>query len=401
MSACRIPSLSLVVLIVLLFTSGVALGQEVAPGAALTAAFTYQGSLQASGAPANGPYDFQCILYNAASEVAATVGGGTTNSAGGASATVSGGAWNTAGGSQSTVGGRFVNSASGMYATVGGGASNSASAEATTVGGGHQNSASGNAATVGGGSDNIASGLHATVAGGYYNTAGADYSFAAGYRAKTYQRGVFVWADSNDFDFDPWNWGPAGVVNSFNVRATGGFYFATATDFSGNVTSGVYITTGGSGWNSYSDRKAKENFAPADARLILDRLAAMPVQTWNYKTQPATIRHIGPMAQDFAAAFGMGENDTTINSLDADGVALAAIQGLYGVVQEQENRLAAQQVEIRTLQAQNAAIEARLAALERQAASPDAGLPAGWLLLGGISVVAAVAGQRRLAGGGR
>lgn len=166
MSACRIPSLSLVVLIVLLFTSGVALGQEVAPGAALTAAFTYQGSLQASGAPGNGPYDFQCILYNAASEVAATVGGGTTNSAGGASATVSGGAWNTAGGSQSTVGGGFVNSASGMYATVGGGASNSASAEATTVGGGHQNSASGNAATVGGGSDNIASGLHATVAGG-------------------------------------------------------------------------------------------------------------------------------------------------------------------------------------------------------------------------------------------
>ncbi len=73
MSSCRLCILLLVVLIVLLFTSGVALGQEAepaalaAPEAALTAAFTYQGSLQASGAPANGPYDFECILYNAAS----------------------------------------------------------------------------------------------------------------------------------------------------------------------------------------------------------------------------------------------------------------------------------------------------------------------------------------------
>ncbi|MBK8128134.1 MAG: hypothetical protein IPK53_04070 [bacterium] len=40
------------------------------------------------------------------------------------------------------------------------------------------------------------------------------------------------------------------------------------------------------------------------------------------------IRHIGPMAQDFYAAFGIGESDTTITTIDADGVLFAAVQEL-------------------------------------------------------------------------
>jgi hypothetical protein len=49
----------------------------------------------------------------------------------------------------------------------------------------------------------------------------------------------------------------------------------------------------------------------------------MPIQRWNMKSQDASIRHIGPMAQDFHAAFAVGEDNRHINSVDADGVALA------------------------------------------------------------------------------
>ncbi|HKX61073.1 MAG TPA: hypothetical protein VJS65_04505, partial [Verrucomicrobiae bacterium] len=35
-----------------------------------------------------------------------------------------------------------------------------------------------------------------------------------------------------------------------------------------------------------------------------------------------------PMAQDFYETFGLGGNPTAIATIDADGVALAAIQGL-------------------------------------------------------------------------
>ena len=61
---------------------------------------------------------------------------------------------------------------------------------------------------------------------------------------------------------------------------------------------------------------------------MLDKVAELPVSTWSYKAQGPDIRHIGPMAQDFTAAFGVGEDDRHITSVDADGVALAAIKGL-------------------------------------------------------------------------
>ena len=53
-------------------------------------------------------------------------------------------------------------------------------------------------------------------------------------------------------------------------------------------------------------------------------------------SSPTRLRHISPIAQDFSAAFGVGEDDTHINTVDADGVALAAIQGLYHLVQQKD-----------------------------------------------------------------
>jgi len=87
-----------------------------------------------------------------------------------------------------------------------------------------------------------------------------------------------------------------------------------------------------------SDRNAKEAFAPVDARAILDRLAQLPIETWRYKGE--AIRHIGPMAQDWSRAFGVGPDDRHIDLIDASGVALAAIQALAQRVQTQETELA-------------------------------------------------------------
>src|SRR5690606_15997048 len=131
------------------------------------------------------------------------------------------------------------------------------------------------------------------------------------------------------------------------------------------ATSGISIYPGSGSVNTLSDRNAKANVAAVDGLAILQALMDLPVTTWNYTTQDTSIRHLGPMAQDFAAAFGLGENDTTISTVDANGVALAAIQGLYSVVQEKDAVIAAQQAELDQLKAQQSDFEARLAAVER------------------------------------
>ncbi|HZX14811.1 MAG TPA: tail fiber domain-containing protein [Thermodesulfobacteriota bacterium] len=96
-----------------------------------------------------------------------------------------------------------------------------------------------------------------------------------------------------------------------------------------------------------SDLNAKENFDLVDRRDILARLASISVETWNYKFQSPTIRHIGPMAQDFAATFGVGEDDKHINIVDAFGVALASIQALYEMIQEKDAKITALEQRLR------------------------------------------------------
>jgi hypothetical protein len=72
----------------------------------------------------------------------------------------------------------------------------------------------------------------------------------------------------------------------------------------------------------------KTDVAPLDDAAVLDKVAALPVGVWSYRTEPG-VRHVGPMAQDFYAAFRVGEDDRHITSIDEDGVALAAIKALH------------------------------------------------------------------------
>ncbi len=81
-------------------------------------------------------------------------------------------------------------------------------------------------------------------------------------------------------------------------------------------------------------------------------MAALPLSTWRYTKDASSVRHLGPMAQDFHDAFGLGDTDTAYHSIDAHGVSLASIKALYQLMQEQEARL-------RKLEAENAALRAR------------------------------------------
>jgi len=106
-----------------------------------------------------------------------------------------------------------------------------------------------------------------------------------------------------------------------------------------------------------SDRNQKKNIAPVDTRAILKKVGELPISTWTYLDEPSAVRHLGPMAQDFHASFGLGNDDRTYHSVDAHGVALAAIQALEHVVKQQEQR-------IEKLERENRALGQRLRARE-------------------------------------
>jgi hypothetical protein len=109
------------------------------------------------------------------------------------------------------------------------------------------------------------------------------------------------------------------------------------------------LPPGAQAWIAASDRAGKDNLAAVDVRDVLRKTVAMPIATWNWKSQDASISHMGPMAQDFHAAFGLGETPKGISTVDADGVALAAIQGLNAKVEEQASTIGEQQHEIAEL----------------------------------------------------
>ncbi|MCX6914663.1 MAG: tail fiber domain-containing protein, partial [Verrucomicrobia bacterium] len=191
---------------------------------------------------------------------------------------------------------------------------------------------------------------------GYLSAATTNYSLAAGRRAKANHEGSFVWADSQNADFASTD------HDQVRIRATNGVHLvapklvledfgpafelrSTAGDSSGmmsylpyNLWTGppsilfsikdsqvmrLYEQTNGVGgmdvygpvsataFNPFSDRNMKENFAPVEAQAVLDKVIALPISRWNFKGDTAT-PHVGPMAQDFHAAFQTGSDDKHI-----------------------------------------------------------------------------------------
>ena len=184
--------------------------------------------------------------------------------------------------------------------------------------------------------------------GGRYNSAQAAYSFAAGHRAKAEHQGTFVWADSTDVAF------LTTLEDQFRVRATGGVYFFTNAD----LTSGVYLSPGGSSWISIGTSAPMEDANSIDGQAIVK---------------------------------------------DAEGVALIAIQELYLHSKKQAARIAEAEAENASLMERVGGLEARLNALEAEdvACSSKSGPANGWVLVCGLVLVTGVFVQRWRPGGGR
>jgi hypothetical protein len=275
------------------------------------------------------------------------IGGGIDNNIGNGSL-----ACVIAGGGQNKIGSNAVYSTlHAAYGVIGGGSHNDIATDSfgCVIAGGGENNIGTNVdhGTICGGIFNVIArnSDHATIPGGFRNFA-TNRAFAAGTQAKANHSGAFVWADDSPTFFE--------VIevrstnnNSVTMRAAGGFRLFSNS----GATIGAYLAPGSGSWTAFSDRNMKENFQPVNTRTVLDKVAALPLSTWNYKAQTNGVRHIGPMAQDFKAAFAVGETDTGITTVDADGVALAAIQGLNQKLEEQR--------------AENVKLKERLARLER------------------------------------
>jgi hypothetical protein len=128
------------------------------------------------------------------------------------------------------------------------------------------------------------------------------------------------------------------------MRAAGGFRLFSDS----GAAAGVFLAPGGTSWGILSDRNAKKDFAAVDSRAVLEKLAALPITQWHYRwEEEGATPHIGPMAQDFKAAFYPGRDDKSITTQEADGVALAAIQGLNQKLTEELKRRDAENTELK------------------------------------------------------
>ena len=155
------------------------------------------------------------------------------------------------------------------------------------------------------------------------NRASGMFSVAIGKNADTNGRqGAIVISDASaGYSTDSLK---ATANNQFSARAAGGFRLFT--DMA--LTTGCSLAPGSGTWSCTSDRNAKEGFQDVDPEEVLSKLVQLPIQSWRFRTEEGAARHVGPTAQDFHAAFGLGSSDTTIGGVDADGINMLAIQAL-------------------------------------------------------------------------
>ena len=226
-----------------------------------------------------------------------------------------------------------VHSVSGFSSVVLGGDTHRVMADGSAVAGGADNEVSSHYGTVLGGAEHRVSGLGGVVVGGYSNHAkGADSTVAGGARNRAEAGAVALGRDahagSNGFMFSDGHHIISGGTSEFAVAASGGIHFITS-----DLGVGACLSPFGGGWSHVSDRDTKHAFHSVDHFLIWQKIASFPTQTWRYKGEKS--RHMGPMAQWFYGAFGLGSSETQIAAVDADGVALSGVVGASHWVQQE------------------------------------------------------------------
>lgn len=151
----------------------------------------------------------------------------------------------------------------------------------------------------------------------------------------------FSMSAGDQFQFSRFGTGGPEIIVDANGRVRMGPGAATVFDLSpsGNLAISGDLTANGVFYAS--DRDLKENFAPLDGKETLRRLVALPMSSWNYKSDSSGDRHIGPMAQDFQKTFNLGSDESHINVMDVTGVTVSAVQGLYELVLRQQKEIEA------------------------------------------------------------
>ena len=266
------------------------------------------------------------------------------------------------------IGGLSVASGSGAVAIGGNSTATAQNAFAT----GGRNEARG-VNSVAMGSSSIASGFASAAIGWVAQSSGnqsiaigsnvratGDFSSAFGRNASTNgRRGSIIFGDASVLSASA----SAAADNQFVVRAQR-FWFGSHNNVTATAnryietSTGAYLSTGGV-WVSSSDSTKKHRWAEVDGDSVLTALATLPIRTWSYRVEDDSVRHMGPTAQEFRSAFGLGDTDRAIASVDADGVALAAVKALDLRTRELHARVA----ELEDLAAELADLRAQVAAL--------------------------------------
>jgi len=203
----------------------------------------------------------------------------------------------------------------------------------------------------------------AAVAIGYNVTADQDHTTALGkFASNNGFQGTFIWSDASaTASADTFR----NVANNeFAARASGGFRFRTNKA----GTTGCNLPSGSGVFNCTSSRATKENFLTVSGADVLSRLKGIEISSWNYISEGRSVRHVGPMAEDFFNAFQLGTGNTSIGVQDLTGVSLAAIKELDQRTNELRQKTAeVEQLrdEVNQLRQANSEMERRLATLEQ------------------------------------
>ena len=161
------------------------------------------------------------------------------------------------------------------------------------------------------------------------------------------------------FDNDPNVNSAAGAhAGLFRITKAGTGVVEFGVDGYGNGV--FYGTSTATNHVNSSSRELKTGFTPVDTKAVLEQLVALPITTWHFRSEEPKATHIGPVAEDFQAIFGMGDG-RHLSTVDTSGVAFAAIQGLQ---RSQEERNQALEQQLREKDKQIGELNERLTALE-------------------------------------
>ena len=262
---------------------------------------------------------------------------GTSTTAGGTASTALG-SGTTASGSESTAMGQDTtasanNSTAMGFLTTASGDTSTALGSNTTASGSSSTAMGRDSAA--GGNESLALGLGVTANGNGSVVLGSHAV------ARVVAPGTFMFGDrSTATDL------VGSLPDQFLVRAAGGVVFHS----NASLTAGVQLGPGGSQFLGFSDVRIKRDFRPLDGETVLAKLAGMPVHEWSYIAQDPAIRHVGPTAQDFHAAFGLGEDPLRIGTMDADGIALAGVRAVEARTREMRDAHEALQLRVAELE---------------------------------------------------